>query len=184
MNAPSDYKPLNELTGAIRAGAGLTLPEIWQTLHANAREWQSVPRNANFFDIREMLDDSDRQTLLMLQEIEAVQWEQVCNGSGWTAIGAIALSWCAGAQDLSRISDRWQLSGVPFSRDPLVRRTSGAIHPGCKPSVSLLSELVARLEGNVARISLCLAAWPDSFKNDLSPEVLETAPPQITGLLG
>lgn len=175
--------PAQELTGAGILASGLTLPEIWQTLHSNAREWREVPRNSRFFDLRDILDESDRQIYLMLREVDAVRWEQVCSGAGWTAIGAIALSWTRDGANFIRVAERWQLSGDTVDTGPRCLRTARQLDPRVRFQARKLSELVQELNGNVAHISLALAASAGEIKNDLEQVIIDTAPISIRQFL-
>ncbi|WP_237093424.1 hypothetical protein [Nereida sp. MMG025] len=149
--------------------------DVWQMLHSNAQEWETVPRNSHFFKIREMLDQADRDALKKLEDYDALLWEHLCYGAGWTIIGAVALSWCKGA-NLAQISKIWQSISPEIALDPATLRVIGMLRPQLLPASDRLSEIAASLEGDVFLIALSIIALQGKIHVDVQRSELENAP--------
>ena len=101
------------LLGVIDLADNLTPVDVWQGLHLSALAWQSIPDDHGQTGQRRQIDDSDRSVLGALSEYPAQNWMQLCNATGWTVYGAVALSWCSGAE-LSQVWEGWLASGHPL----------------------------------------------------------------------
>jgi len=173
----------SQFKGAHFVEGPMTVVDIWQLLHSNAREWEHVPKNSNFFKIRDMLDEADRQVLQKLTDFDAARWEYLCYGAGWTIIGAAALSWCKDA-DLDHVSRLWKAIDPVIKPEPLTLRTAAMICPKLKPPSHQLSDIAVQLEGDGFKIAMMLAAQHGSVKIDVSYAELAAAQETLRPMLG
>lgn len=171
-----------EFKGARTIEGPMTVVDIWQLLHTDAKEWRQVPRNSNFFKIREMLDDADRDALQKLHAFEADHWEHLCFGAGWTIIGAVALSWCNDAT-LERVVDAWRNVDTKIKPDAPTLRAAGMLCPRLLPESKRLSEIIATVERDAFTIALIIAAHDGNVETDLDDTTLSQAPDTLIPML-
>ncbi len=171
------------LGSALATKDGLSLPQIWQQLHSDAREWQDVPRNSRFYDLRGMIDDSDRKALLQLRDTPVVRWQHLCHGAGWTPLGAIALSWCKGVSGFQPVAEAWAHSGVAVMPCPQILRSVAMSNPAILPRLTRLSEIIDCTGGNGLQCALLMAAAADGLRVDLDDSRLRQAPPEVRPML-
>lgn len=168
--------------GAFVTEEGLTLPEIWQQLHSNQCEWLNVPRNAKFYELREFIDQSDRQAIRQLRQVPNERWQHVCYGAGWTPLGAIALSWCSGLLDLSVVSQAWSYTGQQVQPDEAILRAISFSNPDIIPRINRLSEAVTLTGQDLIGCALVLGA-ADKVEIDVAEIGLADAPEEIRPIL-
>ncbi len=89
----------NSTTGAFDLGQGLTPVDIWQSLHASEPLWVASAGAEGGAENQQRIDETDLSLLRRLEEFPAKRWAQMCDGIGWTPLGAIGLSWCLGATE-------------------------------------------------------------------------------------
>lgn len=161
--------------GARLLDSQMTPIDIWQLVHSNAREWLQVPRNSNFFRIREMLDDADREALAKLSDLAPDIWEHLCYGAGWTILGAVGLSWCHEAC-FDRVAASWLHVAPAVGADEFTIRAASLLRPGLLPSCGTLRQVCEEMKFDAFKISLVLAAQHSSVEIDLERDELLAAP--------
>lgn len=171
------------LGSALKTKDGLSLPQIWQQLHSDACEWRDVPRNSRFYDLRAMIDDSDKEALLQLREIPFGRWQHLCYGAGWTPLGAIALSWCKDMHALQPVAEAWAHSGVAVTPDPHILRSIAMSNPAVLPRFARLSEIIAFTGGDGLQCALLMVAAAPSLTIDFDSERLRQAPSEVRPML-
>ena len=119
---PED-KAAAPMTGVTDLGDGLTVVDIWQGLHANAIAWQAHPYGASAVQNRMLIDGTDLSVLRALAAYPCASWAALCAAAGWTAYGAVALSWCEGAT-LPQVFDGWRASGCRATNKMRIRIAS------------------------------------------------------------
>lgn len=80
--------------GAFDLGEGLTPVDVWQGLHASEPLWIASAGVDGGNENQTRIDETDLSLLKKLETFPAKRWAQMCDGIGWTALGATALSWC------------------------------------------------------------------------------------------
>ena len=86
-------------TGAFDLGDGLTPVDIWQSLHASEPLWIASAGMEGGAENQARIDVTDLSLLKKLESFPAKRWAQMCDGIGWTPLGAAALSWCQGCTE-------------------------------------------------------------------------------------
>lgn len=161
----------------------LTAIDIWLMIHSDAKEWAQVPKNSQFFAIREMLDSADLDALKKLHEMEAINWEHLCFGAGWTIFGSIGLSWCKDAT-IERVSELWQQNCEILEPDEGTLRAASLICPAILPDTNLLSSLIEEAHADSFLLSLIIAAKIDEIDVDMPEAAFANAPKPLLPVLG
>ena len=120
-------KAAGELPTPILLGEGLSLVDIWQSLHASERTWGARSSSAPRFAFEDMVWGSDRMLMELLTEVPAQRWITLCYGAGFTNLGAAALSWCREAM-LSNVLHIFRLVRSPRER-PMPPSSSSPFFP-------------------------------------------------------
>ncbi|MGH1368591.1 MAG: hypothetical protein ACRBCL_08230 [Maritimibacter sp.] len=95
---PPKIKPESLVySGAHQHIDGKPLADVWRYLHENFLTWLKIPPGPLQTEDRLQFDASDAKLYKSLQDTSASQWMALCQGIGWTTVGAIALSWCKDA---------------------------------------------------------------------------------------
>ena len=170
------------LLGVIDLADDLTPVDVWQGLHLSALAWQGIPDDHGQVEQRRLIDDSDRSVLGALSEYPAQNWMQLCNATGWTVYGAVALSWCSGAE-LSQVWEGWLASGHPLLPTPECERPARLLNPDLLPKTRQLSELIAASTPSTIGLCALIAASDRPLVIDMPPERLKNAPAQIACFL-
>ena len=163
------------LSGAHVLNDTLTAVDIWLMIHADAKEWDEVPRNSHFFTIREMLDTADLDALRKLCEMDAINWEHLCFGAGWTIYGCVGLSWCQGAE-IERVSELWQQNCEVFEPDEGMLRAASLICPAILPETLSLSKLIEAAHADSFLLSLIVAAKIRDIEVDIPESAFANTP--------
>jgi|GEM_PF-4441350 len=171
------------LQGAKSTAEGLTLPEIWQQLHSNAAEWRDMPRNSRFYDLRDMIDQSDRQVLRQLSKTPERNWIDLCTGAGWTGLGAVALTWCADGSKITRVASAWEKTGIVIHPDDLTLRALNLSNSKTIPRMKSLLEILTLAKGNHTISALMIAASFDDLEVDVEEKYLANTPDPLKPLL-
>jgi len=138
------HKATNALDGAILLGGRTSLPDTWRILHSNANiAIEAISARDNSRGIHDMLEKADTALLKSLEECNIEHWAWLCEGAGWTIVGAAALSWCRGVQ-AAQVWSAWAKSGYPLAPTPHFLRTTRQINPKIILTGSALSELFAK----------------------------------------
>ncbi len=72
----------------------LSIIDIWQSIHANARFWPYHHDDKEFQDEQKAADGCVLSLLQTLDTIAPRRWIKLGEAAGWTPYGAVALSWC------------------------------------------------------------------------------------------
>ncbi|KZL26498.1 hypothetical protein [Pseudovibrio sp. Ad37] len=80
--------------GVFDLGEGLTPVDVWQGLHASEPLWIASAGIEGGQENQTRIDETDLSLLKKLESFPAKRWAQMCDGIGWTPLGAAALSWC------------------------------------------------------------------------------------------
>ena len=155
----------------------LTLADIWSGLRADHAAWIAAGP-----DLRASIDESDLSLLRELAAVEATRWQQLCDALGWTPLGAVALSWCIGA-NLRDTREAWAASGADITPDPASLRPARLLNPALLPERPRLSDLALTCEDDDLQLCILIAAAPEPLDIDLPPESLKTASPRVASLL-
>lgn len=168
---------MNALPLPVDLGDGLTPVDIWQSLHAGERSWIAHAGGRPKFLFSEQIDGSDRMLMERLQAFPADRWIALCNGVGWTGLGAAALSWCDGAK-LADVLEVFDLLGLVPESGNVVERAASFIRPDLLPE-NRMSALADVSGGGRVKVLVLLAARqaPPVYDLDqpyerLAPEIL------------
>ena len=179
---PED-KAAAPMTGVTDLGDGLTVVDIWQGLHANAIAWQAHPYGASAVQNRMLIDGTDLSVLRALAAYPCASWAALCAAAGWTAYGAVALSWCEGAT-LPQVFDGWRASGFPLKPLPEYERPARFINPALLPQTRKLSELATAAEPDILALCAMIAHSPEPPEFDVPhPSLRGTPNPQVAAFL-
>ena len=168
----------------------VTLPETWQRLHIIATAWVDIYKSQHRDYERALLDRSTWHTLEPLAKIEAKDWFNLCAAAGWTAYGAVALSWCEGVT-LNQVWQGWDASGAILKPLDDFERPTRFLNPALLPNSDKIS-LIAKAFFEVYtddrpsyQFCICcsLIAAGDSLEFDVSSEQLSRAEPQTAAFL-
>ena len=170
------------LLGVIDLADNITPVDVWQGLHLSATAWQLVPDDAGQNEQRALIDQSDLSVLSSLSEFPAERWTSLCDATGWTVYGSIALSWCAGGT-LAQVWEGWLSSGYPLMPMPEYERPARLLNPALLPKSGKLSELIAASTPSTLGLCALIAASDAPLEIDLSAEQLKNAPAQIAAFL-
>ena len=164
----------------LSVGAGLSLAEVWQGLHAGERLWRSRDPALGEMDHAAMIEGSLRQLAEGLSAVPVERWFWLGQGIGWTAVAASALSWCRDAS-LGDVVHLWR------ALDAMPAPESGADYAACLINPALLpdnrlSALVAA-GGDVVGLAALIAARSEAPAMDLAPEQAGRLHPAIQAML-
>ena len=160
----------------------LTLPYIWVSLHLNAQMEQETLKNPRLSHETARMANEITYLLSSMKEIPAKKWWRLCDASGWTVYGAVALSWCIDAE-MSQVWNGWEASGFPLKPLPGYERPAHFINPELLPKTNNLSEIINYCPDRTLPICAMIAALKEPLEFDLSMETLKTANPQIAPFL-
>ena len=176
VNAP------NALQGVIDLGDGLTPIDIWQGLHANAHAWIDSPYGVSQEQDRILIDGTDISVLRALSVYPVKKWIALCEAVGWTAYGAVGLSWCEGAE-LPQIWEAWEASGSALKPLPEYERPARFINPALLPRTRKITDIINLTKPNKLAFGALVAASSEPLIFDLSAAVLVQAEPQLAAFL-
>ncbi|TQM90403.1 hypothetical protein BD293_0039 [Roseinatronobacter monicus] len=170
----------NPMAGVTDLGDGLTVVDIWQGLHANAKAWPVNPYGlASAAQNRTLIDGTDLSVLRALAAYPGAGWSALCTAAGWTSYGAVALSWCQGAT-LPQVLDAWLASGFSLKPLPEYERPARLLNPTLLPQTRSLSALVEAAQPNAFALCVMIAHSPEPLDFDMSLETLQSVPqPQL-----
>lgn len=170
------------LLGAIDLAENITPADIWQGLHLSALAWEGVANDHGQAEQRAMIDQSDISVLSALSEYPAERWKHLCDATGWTVYGAVALSWCADA-DLPSVWEGWLASGFALIPSPVFERPARLLNPALMPQTRQLSALIAASTPSSLGLCAMIAASDAPLKIDMTAAQLKNAPAQIASFL-
>jgi hypothetical protein len=176
--------------GVKKVGKDMNMVSVWSGLHSRAgTPYVSENVFANSPE-RDLVDGTDFFALQQLQGVAAGDWWNFCSAVGWTAYGAVALSWCSDAQP-SQVWTAWLASGCPLKPLPEYERPVRMINPALFPPTRSLREIIhwvasqnpADPEVRHFAVSACLVALREPLVFDLEPADYLEAPAQIAAFL-
>ncbi|MGH0003802.1 hypothetical protein ACQU0X_27325 [Pseudovibrio ascidiaceicola] len=85
--------------GAFDLGEGVTPVDIWHGLHVSEHLWVASAGVEGGEENQKRINESDLSLLKKLETFPAKRWAQMCDGIGWTPLGAVALSWCLNSNE-------------------------------------------------------------------------------------
>ncbi len=157
--------------------------QTWMALHANADHWLEHLDNPNLSEEYDHSLASDRELLQSLESFPAERWQQLCYGTGWTTLGASALSWCEGAS-LEQVLTAWNYSPEVASPSKTEERAAVLLNPNLLPPAKLSSVIEAAKTGpNVWLLLYAFKANGTSVEQDWSEEKLRQLNKAIRALL-
>lgn len=168
--------------GSYSFGGDLTLPYIWVSLHMNAELAAQSEREA--WHPQEAARFTEQLNFLCrsLRDVPAERWVAICQAAGWTVLGAVGLSWCAGAT-FDQVCKCWHVSGYDLRPDRDGTRPAQTLNPDILPASHALSEIVRECEGQELAICITLAARETPIAYDLPADVLVQASAMLSGFL-
>lgn len=172
----------NEFEGAKEISDGIFLPTVWTALHENAVSWRRASMSFDTLKQRAAIHENDLALLGALSDTSASQWIGFCDATGWTAYGAIALSWCKGAE-LSQVWEIWETAGLQLKPIPEIERSARLINPALLSETNSLKKLIAISQNKPLPICLTIAAKGDALEIDLSDNMARSASPWIASFL-
>lgn len=168
--------------GARDLGEGLTLPYVWNAIHLSAQLVATLETKGGALVESDRINKSDAFLYHSLQHVDAQDWKAFCAAAGWTAYGAVALSWCSGAE-IQSVWDALDASGLAPSPDPGFDRLAQFLNPEILPEGSTLSELRGQSGGRQIAFCALIAACRAPLVWDLPEDTLCNAPPEIVAFL-
>lgn len=160
----------------------LTLPYIWVALHLNAQMEQETRNNPRLSRETVRMADEILYLLDALKGISVQKWWNLCKASGWTVYGAVALSWCKGAQ-ISQVWEGWMASNFLLLPLPKSERPAHFINPALLPATNSLAEIIAFCPNESLPICVMISALKEPLDFDLPAEQLKNTNPQIASFL-
>ena len=170
------------LLGSYRDQSCQLLADTWLTLHKNAKAWIKAPLGNIQNEDRALFDAATMNSLSALQNIDASVWEALCIGTGVTVYGAVALSWCEGA-DIQDVWNGWETSGFPLKPLPEYERPARFLNPALMPKTRSLKGIVDAVGNSSLAICAAIASSPEPLEFDLDPKVMQSAKPQLAAFL-
>lgn len=168
--------------GALKANDAF-LPEIWVKLHRLARGWSDLWQSDDLEYERSNLDRTSLSLLQDMKEIDAEAWINLCAASGWTAYGAIAISWCKNGA-LAQVWAGWEASEFPIKRAEGFERPAHLLNPMLLPKTNSLSEITMICQQRTLPLCITLSARkgaPLTF--DVPVQTLSEMPAQAAAFL-
>lgn len=175
-------KPFDYYLGAEKTPSDQLLISIWRKIHDEANIWGQFNRLPSRYNSRGDIDVKTLKSLTELNGLSREKWMNLSSGIGMTVYGAIALSWCKGAE-LSQVWEGWEASGFPLKSLPEFERPARFINPTLLPKTNSLLELTTIAENKPLPICAMIVAKGDALEADLSPEMATKANPQIASFL-
>ena len=173
---------IDYVQGSLIPKDDLTLPYIWVSLHLNAQMEQETLANPRLSRETVRMENEISYLLEALKKVAMQKWWGLCDASGWTVYGAIALSWCQDAE-ISQVWDGWEASGFLLKPLPENERPAHFINPALLPQTSSLSEIVNFCPDKSLPICATIAALKSPLEFDLPAENLKAATPQLASFL-
>lgn len=188
MVRPERYTPMtadfygDPMLGVVDLAENITPVDVWQGLHLNATAWREIPDDHGQDAQRRLIDESDLSVLSVMSNYPAGHWSRLCDATGWTVYGAVALSWCSGAE-LSDVWDGWLASGFPLMPLPASERPARLINPALRPSSRNISTLIQASTPNTLGLCALIAALDEPLVIDMAAKQFANAPPQVASFL-
>ncbi len=173
----------NYLLGLNRVHGQNTVVDVWRDISTQARLWAGIHHLPSRAKKAVELDDLSFEQIKSLNKINEKVWIGFCEAIGMTVYGAVALSWCEGAE-IEQVWEGWEQSGFPLIPKPEYERPARFINPALLPETVSLSEL-ASIAGNKS-LPLCamiVALQDKPLEFDLPADQLKSAKPQIAAFL-
>ena len=172
--------PVNwaSLEGARLVEGDVPLPKIWQRLHDNATQWVIMANAGSAEKNLSALDKIDTDLLTRLSMAAAPDWRKMCEGAGITQMGAVGLSWCAGAS-LSDVWSMWSMAGQPLLPLPAFLRPARLLNPDLVGTGTKLSEIMNGAETDPFLACARCARAGAALEIDLSERQMSELAPEV-----
>ncbi|MEY1554070.1 hypothetical protein AB3Y40_00410 [Yoonia sp. R2331] len=173
-------RPNDPEKGVFRLGQDLSLADIWIGLHSDAKQWQRAAFAPDTLRQRAAVADNTNALLAVLDTCEAARWQAFIEAQGITQIGAIALSWCKGA-DLQAVAD-----GVLLDIEEPAQIDERAIrlfNPAMRPQSRSLMQLAEAVSYDIKALVLVALCDPAPIVMDVSTAWLVDLPPMLGAVL-
>ncbi len=166
--------------GVFRVGQNLTLVDIWIGVHSDAQQWQRASLSPDVLSQRAAINDNTARLMATLAECPASRWKALIGAQGITQYGAIALSWCEGA-DLLTVSD---LFFAEITRhDQIDQRAAGRINPAMIPQSRSLKHMAEVANNDTQPLVLMCLGRPDPIIFDMANDWLDALHPSLGAIL-
>jgi len=172
-------KPLDPYAGVFRLGTDLTLSDIWTGLHSDAQMWRRAAFAADTLRQRAAINDNTSALLSVLATCPALRWQAFVDAQGVTQIGAMALSWCEGA-DIRVVANLF-LGNVKRASD-VDQQAANHQNPALLPATRSVSELASVAKNDVKSLVLMSLAQPSPLIFDV-PDTWLKGLPVIVGAI-
>ncbi len=173
-------KPHDPMKGVFHLGQDLSLADIWTGLHSDAHLWQRAALAPDTARQRAGIADNTRALLVPLTDCPAPRWQAFIEAQGVTQLGAIALSWCDGA-DLQTVADAF-LRDV---EDPAAidERAVRLLNPAILPDNRSLMALAEAVKYDIKSLVIATLGDPAPIVMDASPVWLSDLPSMLGAVL-
>ncbi|MGH1331703.1 MAG: hypothetical protein ACRBBK_12540 [Paracoccaceae bacterium] len=158
------------------------LVDVWKVLHENYLTWLKIPPGPLQTEDRLRFDASDAKLFKSLQDTSASQWMALCQGIGWTTVGAIAVSWCKDAS-VEDVWAAWTASNSVFVPTVEQRRPAWFLNPNVGPQTNSLQMITSFANGQGTAICILISALRGPLLLDMEYEDLKGAPANIASFL-
>lgn len=175
-------KNFNPYEGVIPLNDDLTLPYIWSAIHLSAKMASQFSDDKNYGGEVARMKESDLFLLEALREVPSETWARLCNASGWTLYGAIALSWCEDAS-LQLVGQCIEASGVPITPGAAFDRASSLLNPDLRPDTGSLTKIMEITGNDATAFCVGIAVAKHPLIQDLSEQLRGQAPPEVQTFL-
>lgn len=169
-------QPTGPYIGTLTFGDKVTLPDIWQGLHSDADSWQRAALAPDAVRQRVGIDDSSRALLRCLADCSMMRWLSLVESVGITQLGAIALSWCEGAQ-LEEVSAT--LRKIVKKPQGFDERTVRLLNPALQSPMRRVSHMIELSNRDAGQLALLILADPRPIDLDIAPTWMNEIPPGL-----
>ncbi|MEL6960542.1 MAG: hypothetical protein AAGL89_16485 [Pseudomonadota bacterium] len=170
------------LDGAHMLDGPVTVVDVWQMLHSNAQEWHQVPRDANHYKVKDLLDQADTTAFRKLREFPVDYWEQLCAGAGWTLTGVVGLSWCQNAS-LDLVAHYWKKAIPVTVPNASTMRAASFFRKRLLPEETSVLEVIQKLQDDFTKIAIVLVTRHSELVFDVPTDLLANAPKELQPLI-
>ncbi len=176
--------------GVKKVGKDMNMVSIWSGLHNRAKTPYVSEKIYADSPESDLVNGTDLFALQQLEGVAARDWWNFCSAVGWTAYGAVALSWCRDALP-NQVWTGWVASGFPLKPLMEYERPARMINPALRPQTRNLREIAhwvvsqnpADANEYQFAVCACLVALKEPPVFDLEPAEYVEAPAQIAAFL-
>lgn len=169
-------------TVTVKVTSGSRLSGVYERI-ANISEKFEIASDARIADFtHQSYLQTYKAILSELNSISSDYWYGIMVNAGTSVYGAVALSWCEGAE-LAQVWEGWEASGFPLKPLPEYERPARFINPALLPATNSLKELVDLVEAKSLPICALMVAKRDTLEMDLPDAMARVANPQVAAFL-